>query len=559
MDSSRSSTLQPSSSLGGGDVEKQEVRAGKKVPIGQVHGGEELRRQMHSRHIAMISIGGAIGTGLFVGTANSLANGGPAGLLLGYALMGTIVFSVMVVLGEMASLLPVPGGLVTLSARFVNPTFGFLCGYWYYWALAGPAELAASAVLISYWDDKTNPAVYITVTGVVAALINIGGARAYGEMEFYFASIKIITILGLIILGIVLMSGGGPSGEVIGGMNWRDPGAFVQYLGISGSLGRFLGFWSVLTQAAYSFGGSEVVALAAAETKNPRKAVPSAIRKVWIRIVIFYILGVWVIGMLVPSDDPRLNLSDGTAASSPFVIAIQDAGISALPSVINAALLTSAWSAASASLYTSSRSVYALALQGNAPRIFARTNSWGLPWVSMSLNIVFLALAYMAAGAAQAGKVFGWFSDMTAVCGLIVWGQLAYTYIRFYYGMKAQGIDRSTLPYVAPLQPWLSYYALLMIFIILFFSDFSVFINGQWDTASFITNYLPSMLFPVVYAVVYVWKRYVRKLPRAAYANLPLSELDFVSGSRSEDDLEEDGQKPKPKAAKVHSFASTLL
>ncbi|GAA5896954.1 hypothetical protein JCM6882_007315 [Rhodosporidiobolus microsporus] len=562
MDARPSLERTPSSSGGssknGGDVEKQEMRIGA-VPVGQVHGGEELKRQMHSRHVAMISIGGAIGTGLFVGTATALRNGGPAGLLLGYAVMGSIVFSVMTILGEMSSLLPIPGGMVTLAARFVNSPFGFCTGWWYWydWALAGPAELSASAVLISFWDDKTNPAVYITVTGLVATLINLGGARAYGEMEFWFASIKVVTILGLIILGIVLMAGGGPSGEVIGGKYWENPGAFVEYLGIKGSLGHFLGFWSVLTQAAYSFIGSEIVALAAAEAKNPRKTIPSAIRKVWIRIIIFYVLGVWVVGMLVPSNDERLNLGTGTAASSPFVIAITDSGIKALPSIINAALLTSAWSAASSDLYTSSRALYGLALQGNAPRVFARTNSWGLPWPALVVNVAFLFLAYMAAGAAQAGKVFGWFSNMTSVCGLITWGAICVTYIRFYHGAKAQGFDRSTIPYRAPLQPYLTYFALVMICLILFFSKFAVFVNGHWDTADFITSYLPIILLPVVYVATYAWKRFGRKLPRQAYATVPLAELDFVSGSRSEDDLEEEEQQKSQ--SKVGKFFDAIL
>ena len=279
--------------------------------------------------------------------------------------MGTIVYATMTALGEMSAHLPVPGGVVTLAARFVDKSFSMVIGwgYMYAWLLALPAELTASAVLIGYWDKTTNPAVYITVTGVVAIAINWAGARAYGEAEFWFASLKIITIIGLIILGVILTAGGGPSGEVIGGKYWRDPGPFVQYLGIDGSLGQFLGFWTVLTQAAYSYSkspggrffsmtaanlasfshslfermadcrfllaivGSEVVALAAAESRNPKKTVPSAIRKVWIRIVVFYILSVLIVGLLVPSNDPRLRLSTGTAASSPFVIAISDAGI----------------------------------------------------------------------------------------------------------------------------------------------------------------------------------------------------------------------------------------
>ncbi|TNY24002.1 amino acid permease [Rhodotorula diobovata] len=547
--SSRAPTIverTPSGRSAAKDVEKQEVTAGP-AAVGAVGQGQHLKRNMSSRHVAMISIGGAIGTGLFLGTATALERGGPLGLFLGYSIMGTIVYSVMVALGEMASALPVPGGQVTLAARFVNGPLGFTVGWWnaYDYLLALPAELSASAVLISYWDKSTNPAVWITVTGVGAVAINMAGSRItdprFRWRQFWFCLIKVITIIGLVILGIILTAGGGPSGQVIGGRYCRhDPGPFVNLLDIPGALGQFLGFWTVLTQAAFSYIGSEIVALAAAETKNPQRAVPSAIRKVWIRLLLFYVSSVIVIGLLVPSNDPRLNLSTGDAASSPFVIAIQDAGISALPSVINAAILTSAWSAASSDMYTASRTLYGLALQGNAPRILARTTSWGVPWGGVVVGSAFALLAYMAAGAGQAGEVFGWFVNMTSIAGLLVWLSILITYVRFHRGAKLQGIDRRALPYFAPCQPYLSYYGLFMIVVILFFAKFTVFIDGQWDTADFVTTYLPIILFPICYVGVYCHKRWGLR---------PLAELDFVSGSRVvEDGLDEEADAGRPKS-----------
>ncbi|GAA5876077.1 hypothetical protein JCM1840_002763 [Sporobolomyces johnsonii] len=524
------------------DVEKQGVAvAGDVAPAG-LASGETLQRQLKSRHVAMISIGGVIGTGLFVGTAPALANGGPLGILLGYGVMASVVFAVMVALGEAISHIPCSGGHITLAARFFDAPLSFAMGwnYWYNWTIVLPAELSAAAVLVQYWDtDTSHVAAYITVTLFVAVIINFGGTKLYGEMEFWFASIKVITIMGLIILGFVLVGGGGPNHHAIGGENWRDPGPFTQYLGIEGSLGRFLGFWSTLVQSAFSYIGTEIVAIAAGEAKNPKKTIPSAIRKVWIRIIFFYILGVLIIGLLVPSNDPRLALDSGTAAASPFVIAISDAGIKGLPSVINAALLTSAWSAASSDLYTSSRALYGLALNGSAPRIFARTNSKGLPYVAVALGTAFACLSYMSAGSSSAGKVFGWFANMTSVAGLLTWLGICLTYVRFYHGTKVQGIDRRTLAYHAPLQPWLTYYAITLLCLILFFSQFSVFIHGQWNTADFITSYLPIMLFPTIYVAKYAWDRYYRRLPYAAWGRTPLDQLDFVSGSGVEEEEEE--------------------
>ncbi|PPQ89594.1 hypothetical protein CVT25_012339 [Psilocybe cyanescens] len=470
--------------------------------IDPLTGERKLVRQLKNRHIAMISIGGVIGTGLFLGTAGSLANGGPVGLLLGYTTMGSICFCVMLSLGEMVAYLPIPGGHIKLAERFVDPAFSFTMGwnYWYNWVIVLPAELSAASVLLGFWRPDINPAVWVAMCIVVVVTINMLGAGAYGEAEFIFASIKVITITGLIILGIVLDLGGGPDHDRLGFRYWKHPGPFHQFNGIAGAKGRFLGFWAVLTQAAFSFIGTEIVAIAAGEAKNPRRNLPRAIKRVYIRILLFYILGTFVIGILVPSNSDRLNLkkTSGTAAASPFVIAIERAGIKALPSVINAALLTSAWSAASSDLYTSSRALYGLAASGNAPKIFLKASRNGLPYVSVIFCSLFTLLGFMGVNSGS-GRVFGWFSNMTAVAGLMTWFGISVTYIRFYKGLKAQGFDRSTLPFWSRLQPFAAWYSLTACLLICFLSGWAVFLKGQWATDTFVTNYLPLALFPVLY------------------------------------------------------------
>ncbi|GAA5983478.1 hypothetical protein JCM11641_005822 [Rhodosporidiobolus odoratus] len=515
-------------------------------------GDQDLHRGLKARHVQMISIGGVIGTGLFLGVANALRNGGPLSLLLGYAAVGSICYSVMICLGEMVAHLPVPGGHITLGRRFVSPAFGFAMGwnYWYNWTIVLPAELNAAAVLIGYWDKTTNPGVWIAVTLIVACAINFGGSRAYGECEFWFAIIKVITIVGLIILGIILDCGGGPNGEYIGTRYWRDPGAMVQYLGIEGATGRFLGFWAVLIQASFSYIGTEIVAIAAGETKDPRRTLPRAVKAVYIRILLFYILGVFITGLLVPSNDERLKLGTGTAASAPFVIAITDSGIKALPSIINAALLTSAWSAASSDLYTSSRALYGLALNNQAPAFLKATNRWGLPWICVVIGCLFALLSFMSVGAASAGKVFNWFANMTSVCGLITWGCICYTYICFRRGMKAQNIDRAILPYRPAGALFAAWYALVFICIVLFFNAWGVFYQypDNFDTATFVTSYFPIMFFPFLIIFYHFYRRSER--------GIPPSEMDLISGSREEQDeadFDPDAQ-PKTTAQKVMAY-----
>lgn len=384
----------------------------------------------HNDHRQMIAIGGVIGTGLFLGTANNLQNGGPGGLLIGYLVMASLLFAVMVALGEMISQFPVPGGQLTLAARYVSAEMGFALGwiYWFFNIIVLPAEISAAVVLITYWTGDScasstsgicNNAMWVGLMLIVVYAINFSSNRAYGEMEFWFASIKVITVVGLIITGIIISAGGGPNHQAIGFKYWRETGGFVQYMGIPGSKGRFLGFFSVLINAAFAFIGSEVTAIAAAETADPRRAVPKAIKSVWFRLVVFYICSAFIIGLLVSPSDPSLNL-DSTAAKSPFVIAIKEAGIPILPSIINAALLSSAWSAACADLFISSRALHGLSVRGLAPKIFSRTAKNGLPYMAVSLGAAFALLSFMAASQnSSAGTVFGYCKSTIARVRLV--------------------------------------------------------------------------------------------------------------------------------------------
>ncbi|TPX62354.1 hypothetical protein PhCBS80983_g00544 [Powellomyces hirtus] len=510
----------------------------------------DLQRHLKARHVAMISIGGVIGTGLFLGTGGALKSGGPLGLLMGYAIMGTICYSVMCSLGEMVSLLPVPGGHIKLAARFVDPALSFSMGwnYWYNWVIVLPAELSAAAVLINYWTKDVNNGVWITMCLVFVAIINMFGAKAYGEAEFWFASIKVITIVGLIIVGIIIAAGGGPNGKATGFDYWKDPGAFApSYDGMTGSSAQFFGFWAVLVQAAFSYIGTEIVAIAAGEAKNPRRNIPKAIKRVSFRIMLFYIGGTFIVGLLVKSTDPRLGTTKD-ANASPFVLGIKDAGINVLPDIINFCLLTSAWSAASSDMYTSSRALYGLAVSGQAPAIFKRTLKNGLPHYTILVSLAFSCLAFMALGSGP-GKVFGWFANMTAICGLITWVGICFTYIRFSAGIKAQNISRANFPYTSPLGVAGAWYALIMISIIIMTNAWTVFRydakGEEFDTATFITSYLPVPMFLILLFGARFYKKSKMVSPM---------DMDFVSGVREFEEAEQTIPKPKTTAMKIWNW-----
>ncbi|KAH9467045.1 hypothetical protein KEM48_000566 [Puccinia striiformis f. sp. tritici PST-130] len=386
-------------------------------------------------------------------------------------------------------------------------------------------------------------------------------------MEFWFSSLKVITIVAVIILGLVLDLGA-VTGDRIGFRYWKEPGIdelfiyicysdylnlpsdhplpshtsgpFVQYDGVPGASGRFLGFLSVLVSASFSYIGVEMPAIAAAEAKNPRRNLPRAIKRVAGRVLGFYVLGTMVVSMLVPSNEPRLRLNSATGAKSPFVIAINNAGIKGFSSLINASLLSFTLSAASSDLYISSRSLYGLSITGNAPRFLSRTTRNGLPIYCYLIGIMMGTLAYMASSTGQAGKVFGYLSNMTSVTGLISWAGIFITYIRFRGGMKAQNFDRGQLPYRSPvgvIGAWCGFFSCL---IIILMNGFKVFLKDKWDIATFITCYLPVAAFVLMFCVHKWWTK---------AGMVELRYMDFLTGSDTA--AEEEEVPPKNWVEKV--------
>ncbi|KDN48578.1 hypothetical protein RSAG8_02565, partial [Rhizoctonia solani AG-8 WAC10335] len=514
------------------------------APEGAVH------RRLKARHLAMIALGGTIGTGLFVGSGGALATGGPVGTLLGYFIMGVVVYCMMIALGEMATLFPVAGGFTHYATRFIDPAVGFALGYnyWYSFAITLPTELTAAAIVIQYWNTSINAAVWITILYVLILIINFMGVRWYGEFEFWFSAIKITTIVGLIILGICIDCGAGPASTgYIGFRYWKNPGPFNQLAinngndVIPGAWGRFLAFWDVFVQAAFSYLGTEIIAVTVGEAENPRRNVPKAIRRVFWRILLFYVLGILIIGLLVPYNSSELlNNSASDASASPFVIAIKTAGIKGLPSVINAVILLSAWSAGNSDLYASSRTLYALALEHKAPALMRRCTRGGLPVWAVFFTGLFGLLAYMNVGSTTAVDVFNWLYSISSITGLITWFIILVSYLRMYYGLKKQGISRDDFPYKAPFQPYASWFGAVFVFLVILFSGFTVFLRGNWDASTFLSVYICLPIFVLFYAY---WK--VAKRTRW----IPLEEIDFVTGRREMDEIteQEEARYQEPK------------
>ncbi|OAQ69947.1 arginine permease [Pochonia chlamydosporia 170] len=455
-----------------------------------------LTRSLQGRHLQFIAIGATFGTGLFLGTGGALAKAGPASLLIGFVFIGLVVYSVMVALGEMAAYMPVAGAFTVYASRFVDPTLGFAMGwiYWFSWSITFGLELTAAGLIIQYWTEAVSIGVWIAIFWVIFTGVNFFPVRYFGEMEMWFSSIKVVTVIGFIIFGICINAGAGQQGY-IGFRYWTYPGAFAEYV-VSGAAGKFVGFWSVLITAGFSYQGSELVGIGAGETENPRKAIPQAIRWTFWGNFILFVGTVFFIGINIPYDNADLQSTAQNASASPLVIVAKLAGVQVLPDIINAVLLTAVLSAASSDVYSSTRILYALADEGLAPAVFKKTNRFGTPYWSVAFCSLLGLLAFL--NLSQSGAtVFNWLLNITAVAGFIVWALINVCHLRFMKVLSLRGQPRSSLPYVAPFQPYLSWFGLFFNILILLTSGFTVFI--EWNTSDFFVSYVSILLFIVLY------------------------------------------------------------
>jgi yeast amino acid transporter len=389
--------------------------------------------------------------------------------------------------------------------------------------------------------------------------------RSVTDIHNRFASIKLITITGLVILSIVLFFGGGPNHDRLGFRYWEpgNPGAFNPYI-TDGDTGRFLAYWKAFIKAGFAFITSpELIALAAGETVAPRRNIPKAARRYVWRLALFYGFGSLAIGVIVPFNDSRLLSASSNASASPFVIGIQRAGIHGLSHVINAAILTSAWSAGNAFLYSGSRVLYSMALNGQAPKIFAHTSKRGIPYAAVLGTWAFGCLAYLNVSNSGA-TVFTWFSNISTISGFIAWIVVMITYLRFRKAMDVKGM-LSSLPFRTPFQPYATWAVLFLVVLLTLTNGFDVFVPSRWNVSDFLAAYITIPIFLGLYFGHKIWTstRYVMKdcswngeVRPAAMARewfghwlwaQKIQDIDVLSGKREMDELELMDVPPVPK------------
>lgn len=392
-----------------------------------------LERGLTNRHIQLIALGGAIGTGLFLGSAGVLKMAGPS-MILGYAIGGFIAFLIMRQLGEMIVEEPVAGSFSHFAHTYWGGYAGFLAG-WNYWALyvlVGMAELTAVGKYVQFWWPQIPTWATAAVFFVLINGINLCNVKAFGEVEFWFAIIKVAAILGMIALGLYLLLGG-QGGEQAGFANlWRHGGFFPN--GIEGLA-------MAMALIMFSFGGLELVGITAAEASEPRRVIPKAINQVVYRILIFYVGALTVLLALYPWNGllETLNAAGDPYSSSPFVRIFSLIGSDAAAQVLNFVVLTAALSVYNSGVYCNSRMLYGLAEQGDAPRALLKVNRHGVPVLAIGLSALVTLLCVLVNYLLPQGALELLMSLVVAAL-VINWAMIGLTHLKFRRAMMARGV-----------------------------------------------------------------------------------------------------------------------
>ena len=416
---------------------------------------ERLHRGLKNRHIQLIALGGAIGTGLFLGIAQTIQMAGPS-VLLGYAIAGIIAFFIMRQLGEMVVEEPVSGTFSHFAHKYWSPLAGFMSGwnYWVLYVLVGMAELTAVGIYVQYWWPDFPTWATAAIFFVVINLMNVSQVKVYGEMEFWFALIKVAAILGMIGFGgYMLFSGtGGPDASVAN--LWQHGGFFP-----NGATGLMMAMAVIM----FSFGGLELVGITAAEADNPRHSIPRATNQVIYRILLFYIGALAVLLALYPWQKV-------VSGGSPFVMIFHDLDSNLVATVLNLVVLTAALSVYNSCVYCNSRMLFGLATQGDAPKKLLKVNAKGVPLAALGISALATGLCVLI-NYYIPREAFGLLMALVVSSLVINWGIISITHLKFRQAKAAQGQETFYKSLGYPLTNYLCLAFLAFILVVMWMTE----------------------------------------------------------------------------------------
>jgi len=476
----------------------------------------KLRRELKARHLTMIAIGGSIGTGLFVASGATVAQAGPGGALFSYIIIGLMVYFLMTSLGELAAYLPVSGSFSTYGSRYVDEGFGFALGwnYWYNWAVTIAVDLVAAQLVMGYWFPEIDGWIWSAIFLFIIFMLNYISVKGFGEAEYWFSLIKVITVIIFIVVGILMIIGIFRGAENAGWHNWQ--------IGEAPFVGGFSAMIGVAMIVGFSFQGTELIGIAAGESKDPGKNIPKAVRQVFWRILLFYVFAILVISLIIPYTDPRLLRNEVADISvSPFTLVFENAGLLSAAAVMNAVILTAVLSAGNSGMYASTRMLFTLAKEGKAPKIFSHLSPGGVPRYALIATTVVAALCFLSSMFGNQ-VVYLWLLNTSGMTGFIAWLGIAISHYRFRKGYMLQGYDLNKLPYRSGFFPIGPIFAFVLCLVITLGQNYQAFLADKIDWYGVIATYIGIPLF----LVIWFGYKLVKKTHFVHYRQMDFPEYD---------------------------------
>ena len=466
----------------------------------------QLNRQLQSRHMSMIALGGCIGTGLFLAVGSAIADAGPGGTVLAYVIIAIMVYFLMTSLGEMAAYSPTTGTFCEYSTKYVDPALGFTTGwnYWFNWAITVATEVIAAALIMQYWFPDVPIIIWSVFFFLLVLGMNVFSVKIYGEVEYWMSFIKVSTVIIFIVIGALSIVGLTGVGGSVGFQNW--------HVGDAPFHNGYWGFITVFMIAGFSFQGSGLIGVTAGEAKDPEKSIPKAIKQTFWRLVIFYILAVVVISFLIPYNDPTLIApgADHDVSISPFTTVFANAGLSSAATIMNIIILTAILSACNASMYSATRILWHLGKTRQAPHIFSKINKNGTPIVALFATGL-VGSAFFVVSFLDSGVVFTWLVNVSSLAGFTAWFTVALSHYRFRRAYIKQGKDLKDLPYQSKFFPWAPLLALALVSIVIVGQGINILTsdNSSWTDVAFhfVSTYIGLIVFVVMYLVYKIVKK----------------------------------------------------
>ncbi len=441
----------------------------------------ELRRQLSARHLSMIALGGTLGTGIFLTSGSALYIAGPVGAILAYFIMGIMVYLLMNSLGEMSAYKPVSGSFFQYSSEYVSKPFGFAMGYnyWFNWAITIAVELIAAALIMGFWFPHVPAFEWCVLFFVGIFTLNILSVKSYGETQYWLSLIKVIAILVFIVIGVLVILGFNKQHHAIDFTNWHL-GHFHN---------GFSGLFEVFLLSGFAFQGTELIGVAAGEAKDPQRSIPRAVKQIFWRILLFYILVMLIISLVIPYTDPRLLNANSTIALSPLTIIFSMTGFKYITDVMNFVMLIAFLSACNSDMYSSTRILWNLAVRGSAPKMFAKVNRAGVPIAALLVTAAFGLLAFLCDYFGSA-NFFLILVNISSLSGFIAWLGIAMSHIGFRKHYLAAGNKLSDLPFQSRFYPAGPIIAIVLSLLIIGGMWFTLLAQDQISWSSLIGMYI---------------------------------------------------------------------